>query len=257
MSNIQHRTALAAIPIIRAAASERRLLTYQKLARELRRDPLRDSRMIAQVCDLLDASAALAGVPLAALVLVRNAEGRINPMAWKANTPKGVREAIIDRSLRHRFSDDDFSRIEGGLRALEGRGNHKAWNRVRELIPFEALYSSLSAPLMDALDDIGTDDPAQDLYVGKRYRRDPLVRSQVERRANGRCEHCGERGFQRADGSLYVETHHVIALANDGADRMSNVIGLCANHHRQAHFGKDRDALEKAFIETLSRCSSA
>lgn len=253
MSAVQYRTAIAAIPVIRAAAGERRLLTYKQLARELGRDPTRDSRMIAQVCDLLDASAAYAGVPLAALVMVRNAEGRINPMAWKANTPDGVREAIIDRSLAHRFTEDDFNLIERGLRALEGRGNHKAWEKVRELIPLEALYSNLSAPFRDAVDDLGTDDPAQDLYTGKRYGRDPRVRSEVERRANGRCEHCGDRGFLRADGSFYVETHHVIALANDGADRMSNVIGLCANHHRQAHFGEDRAALEQSFLKTLSR----
>jgi len=37
-------------------------------------------------------------------------------------------------------------------------------------------------------------------------------------------------------------------LAKDGADRETNVIGLCANHHREAHFGTLSDELEKKLI---------
>jgi hypothetical protein len=48
-----------------------RLLTYQTAGQALGRDPVNNSRMVAQVCDLLDAVAALAGVPLLALVMVR------------------------------------------------------------------------------------------------------------------------------------------------------------------------------------------
>lgn len=50
-----------------------------------------------------------------------------------------------------------------------------------------------------------------------------------------------------------LETHHIIALAKDGADRITNVIGLCADHHREAHFGALREELEKKMITKVSK----
>ena len=32
---------------------------------------------------------------------------------------------------------------------------------------------------------------------------------------------------------------------------MSNVIALCANHHREAHYGENAEALEMDFINVL------
>jgi hypothetical protein len=60
----------------------------------------------------------------------------------------------------------------------------------------------------------------------------------VKLRANGKCEFCGEPGFISTKGTPYLECHHIIALANDGADRMTNVIALCPKDHREAHFGE-------------------
>lgn len=36
-----------------------------------------------------------------------------------------------------------------------------------------------------------------------------------------------------------------------GPDTVANVIALCADHHRQAHYGKDSEALEAAFLDKL------
>ena len=72
-------------------------------------------------------------------------------------------------------------------------------------------------------------------------------------RARGRCEYCDKPRFTKLDGSRYVETHHIIALANDGAEKVSNVIALCANHHRQAHFGRDSKELEAALIKIIAK----
>ena len=60
--------------------------------------PIDHARAVAQMCDLLDAAAALAGTPLLALVAVKDARGKINPKAWKRGTPPGLREKIIARS---------------------------------------------------------------------------------------------------------------------------------------------------------------
>lgn len=73
--------------------------------------------------------------------------------------------------------------------------------------------------------------------------RSAAVRARVLQRARGVCELCGEPGFVTAAGSIYLETHHVIPLSLDGPDHESNVVALCPNHHRRAHFGTDRVAL--------------
>ena len=69
------------------------------------------------------------------------------------------------------------------------------------------------------------------------FARSPLVRQTVLARAEGRCEYCNQYGFVRPDGLLYLETHHIQPLSEGGSDDPRNVIALCANHHREAHFG--------------------
>jgi hypothetical protein len=101
---------------------------------------------------------------------------------------------------------------------------------------------------VDAIDDLGADIPKQTVATIIRYDRDPAVRDAVLKRANGRCEYCCKLGFLRADGSHYLESHHIIALAKEGEDRLSNVIALCPEHHREAHFGVRSAELEQEMI---------
>jgi 5-methylcytosine-specific restriction protein A len=103
----------------------------------------------------------------------------------------------------------------------------------------------------NAINDIGTDSPDRAKSVKWVYARDPKIRATVMRRANGKCELCGELGFKQPDGKHYLECHHIIALANEGSDRLTNVIALCPNHHREAHFGKRSEELEKEMILRL------
>jgi hypothetical protein len=216
------------------------------------------SRAVAQMCDLLDSAACLAGVPLLALVAVRTKDGEINPKAWSREY-SAVRSAIIDRSLSHRFSRSDFEAIGRSLSDLKGLGNRKAWafvNRTYGDLLYRRLIGDYSDPLYSALDDLGTEDPARVLYAGYAYLRDQKIRSAVLLRAAGRCEYCGEEGFLKEDGSPYLETHHVIALANDGADKLTNVIALCPNDHRKAHFSSKRDFIEQEMLLKLMTLNS-
>ena len=258
MSKIQHEQALEILSLI-SKSPKNRVLTYQIVAKELGKDPSKNARAIAQVCDLLDAAAALAGVPLLALVAVRDVDGNINKKAWVKNTPKGIKEAIIGKSLSHEFSPADYLAIKKSLLTLEGYGNRSAWVEVKRVIGLsnDDLFKKLSNPTIaqvgDAINDIGTDTPARISISGMVYARDPKVREDVISRANGKCELCGKQGFLRFGGGRYLEAHHIIALANDGADRVDNVIALCPEHHREAHFGKSRDELEQKMLLILGR----
>jgi predicted restriction endonuclease len=113
------------------------------------------------------------------------------------------------------------------------------------------LEYSLYIMSMNAIDDLGTDTPDRSLSRKWSYTRDKKVRDAVRRRAKGKCEFCGKPGFMGQNGKLYLETHHVIALANEGADRLTNVIALCPNDHREAHFGKRCAAIEDEMIQKL------
>lgn len=79
--------------------------------------------------------------------------------------------------------------------------------------------------------------------------RDPKVRRAVLERSGGQCEYCGERGFLMENGKIYLETHHIERLADGGDDSALNVVALCPNHHRQAHFAIVRDAIKASLID--------
>lgn len=258
MSTIQHVEARKLLTVISAAAASHRLLTYRTAAKALGRDPANNSRMVAQVCDLLDSAAALAGVPLSALVVVRVASGDINPKAWTGKDARpGRREAIIANSLAHTFTADDFKAIADALDRLDGKSNIAAWEFVREVLSREQLDRNLEGsasptPKLDAIDDIFSDIAPRKESTVFTYARNPKIRAAVMKRADGRCEFCGAEGFLCENGERYLESHHIIALAADGADRMSNVIALCPGDHREAHFGKRRAELEQAMIAKVA-----
>jgi 5-methylcytosine-specific restriction protein A len=81
--------------------------------------------------------------------------------------------------------------------------------------------------------------------------RDPLVRRRVRQRAKGFCEYCSEVGFIMSSGAAYIETHHIVSLANGGPDTDTNVIALCPNDHRRAHHAADQDILREQFLRIV------
>lgn len=109
----------------------------------------------------------------------------------------------------------------------------------------------------DGLSDLGT-PPEGDRYpdrakvTGWAVIRDPKVREFVIRSAKGHCEYCGKKGFQLPSGAFYLEAHHIISLANQGHDTVENVIALCPEHHREAHYGTRAEELELEFIKKLT-----
>ena len=69
-----------------------------------------------------------------------------------------------------------------------------------------------------------------------RFERDAFVAENAKRRAKGLCELCGDEApFARADGDPYLETHHVVWLAQGGSDTVENTVALCPNCHRRMH----------------------
>ena len=69
------------------------------------------------------------------------------------------------------------------------------------------------------------------------YNRDRHVSEYAKCRAKGFCQLCGNPApFKDKNGRPYLETHHIIRLADGGADSIENVVGLCPNCHRKMHY---------------------
>lgn len=97
----------------------------------------------------------------------------------------------------------------------------------------------------------GSDIPDRALTSGWSVVRDSKVRAYVIDQAGGRCEYCGKEGFLMSNGKRYTEAHHIIALSAQGKDVVENVIALCPEHHREAHFGVNAEKLETEFIKCI------
>lgn len=81
--------------------------------------------------------------------------------------------------------------------------------------------------------------------------RSAAVRNAVLKRANGVCEYCGVLGFKTPSGAIFLETHHVIALSEDGPDQEWNVVGICPTDHRRAHLGDDCTEIQEVLLNLL------
>lgn len=88
---------------------------------------------------------------------------------------------------------------------------------------------------------VGTAQPSRVPSQRTQFCRDPRVRAWTLQRAQGHCELCGQPApFKDNDQELYLESHHITMLAEGGADTPENTAALCANCHRELHFGSER-----------------
>jgi hypothetical protein len=80
------------------------------------------------------------------------------------------------------------------------------------------------------------------------FQRDPLVVAIALKRSGGACEvpSCPYTLFTDSSGRPFLEVHHVRALRDGGDDDPDNVAAICPSHHREAHLGRDADAIRQA-----------
>lgn len=104
---------------------------------------------------------------------------------------------------------------------------------------------------------IGTDQVRRKELSGQVYERSRLVRDAALARAAGMCQLCRQPGFQTAAGTVFLETHHVVPLAEGGADRLDNVVAICPNDHREAHYGRDAGRIRESLLLILAELRSA
>lgn len=136
------------------------------------------------------------------------------------------------------------------------------WNRAEQpeapTTDADALETRVAAALDKArsgrpvVPPPGSVDVRRASAFGMRFVRDPEVIAWVLIRAGDRCEACENVApFVRADGTPYLEVHHLRSLGEGGPDIVANAIAACPNCHRRLHLGADRIALRRAILKRI------
>src|SRR5215203_2559067 len=91
--------------------------------------------------------------------------------------------------------------------------------------------------------EISKCEPRSEGAVSKSIERGP-VGGIVKKLTGFKCQVCDALGnnpigFLKKNGEAYVEAHHVMPVSTKeiGSLSASNVMTVCANHHRQLHYG--------------------
>jgi 5-methylcytosine-specific restriction protein A len=62
---------------------------------------------------------------------------------------------------------------------------------------------------------------------------------------------CDYVGFEKPDGTPYIEVHHIQSMADQGDDVIENVAAICPDHHAQAHYGKDCEEIQSQLLAAI------
>ena len=85
--------------------------------------------------------------------------------------------------------------------------------------------------------------------------RNQYIAEFTKERAKGICDLCGnEAPFKDKNGKPYLESHHVITLADNGPDAIYNTVAICPNCHRKVHLlnrQEDTDKLSRIILNYL------
>lgn len=127
---------------------------------------------------------------------------------------------------------------------------------------FDLILSAAKVEDMQTLLDISKIESVQEplafLYMlNERYanystiKRDRIISAHIDRGTSvtnalkkilgPQCQICGCLGFEKKDGTRYIEAHHLtqLSLNKDSSLCSDNIILVCPNCHRAIHFGKE------------------
>lgn len=95
-------------------------------------------------------------------------------------------------------------------------------------------------------------NPGRTAGTSTQFYRDPAVRAWTLQRSNFMCELCGNAAPFRTDRGLpFLESHHIVPLAEGGGDTPDNTAALCPNCHRKMHYGSDRFKLRVTLQQSI------
>lgn len=150
---------------------------------------------------------------------------------------KGLAQKNLTINIQGIFSEDA---VRANQLPLEASGLN-AFVTLGVGLPFvsEARVVVLRKKIKD-IDRINrTKGPSVTHAEAKRHERDSALSGLLKELRGYKCQICGYT-FETATGELYCECHHLEYLAHQGLDVSKNMLVVCANCHRQMHYGKVR-----------------
>ncbi|WP_339742810.1 HNH endonuclease [uncultured Maricaulis sp.] len=191
---------------------------------------------------------------------------------WKANgrgADWGKRAAKLDEIMRHAVEEQLPLRViflDGTMRDAQAANATTSKVTARDLDPevwhvasydfatgqHTVVRGDIEEEYMDQFDLPSNSNPP-DKYetTSSTFKRDRAVRKLALKLARGKCRKCGMPGFKMPDGRRYLETHHIVPLSEGGIDHITNVIAICPNDHREAHFGLESDAMRVELLRIV------
>ena len=130
-------------------------------------------------------------------------------------------------------NDDDFQDTDSQKKDEEIQ---KSVERVKSEEELLDLIKKIESRLSSA-------PPREKRKTAYAISRNLTIANLIKKRAGYICELCGETGFEKKNGGLYAEAHHLHELGQGGLDLPSNLVCLCAVCHRRIHWSKDSDQL--------------
>ena len=144
------------------------------------------------------------------------------------------------------ISADIVARIESIISDIEGQ-------TLSTSAEFEASVQNLGKK-RGAEPPKGRRKPGKKQRESTHFDRDPEVVAWVLNLAKGICECCGEKApFAKADGTPFLEVHHLVRLADDGPDTIENAVAICPNCHRELHSGAEKAAKLDGIYDRIER----
>lgn len=162
-----------------------------------------------------------------------------------------VRVIVVD-GYRRETKDPSSSSSRVSRRELDTSEWHVR-NYDQATGDFVLARGSGTPRLVDQFEIADLGQPARAERNGFAFIRSPEVRRSALARANGKCEYCGAPGFPMENGCIYLETHRIVPLSEDGPDSIQNVAALCPNDHRRAHFSAERQPIAAFLLSKLTK----
>lgn len=85
------------------------------------------------------------------------------------------------------------------------------------------------------------------------YERDPAVVAWARHEAAGICESCDTPGYEKKDGTVHLDVHHVLPLSEGGPDVVENAVAICELCHGKLHRWKLRALMTAGLFKNVPR----
>ena len=158
-------------------------------------------------------------------------------------------KAILDLSDDPKYSREFFDTFCAPYLSKSEKKSFFTSAEVESHIMFNRLHKISKKPLGNL-----KPEKRKAGVAGYVFARDIDVVTWALQRSGGNCELCAKPApFERLDGTLFLEVHHIIPLSDGGTDTVENVAAVCPNCHRACHHARNMSELSIQLANKIAK----